>query len=72
MRTLHFTYTNPLDLEIKLNTIQSQRVLVQIFSGVLEKKTVAHIVKKIHSLLPQSIIIGATTDGEICNTRLQE
>ena len=72
MRTVHFTYTNSLDLEIKLNSIQSQQVLVQIFSGVLEKKTVVHIVKKIRSLLPQSVIIGATTDGEICNARLQE
>ena len=53
----------------KINTYTN--VLVQIFSGVMDKNLNLNISKFIYSKLPQSKIIGASTDGEIANGEVQ-
>ncbi|MDD3023837.1 MAG: diguanylate cyclase, partial [Syntrophomonadaceae bacterium] len=42
-------------------------VLVQIFSGVCEKKYLLNISKQIRELIPNAQVIGTTTSGEIMN-----
>ena len=68
MKTYNLQYTNIKMLEqfINKNCIDNERVLlVQIFSGILDKNLLQEISQTIIKLNPLAKIIGATTDGEI-------
>ncbi|OAA90454.1 putative diguanylate cyclase YegE [Clostridium ljungdahlii] len=53
----HFIYSN--------NINNSDNVLIQIFTAVIEMKFIKDLTDKITSILPKAEIIGATTAGEI-------
>ena len=56
---------------IEANQIQnSDKVLVQIFSGICDEALLLEIVNAIKTKLPNSTIIGSTTDGEIINAQV--
>jgi len=44
--------------------------LIQIFSGIREKKKIKNILKKLSKDFPDAIIIGATTAGEISHAKM--
>lgn len=47
-----------------------KNVLVQIFSSILDKSILQTIVKDILDVIPSAKIIGATTDGEILDSKV--
>lgn len=66
-----FDDTSSLLKFIEANQIQnSDKVLVQIFSGICDEVLLLQIVNAIKSKLPNSTIIGSTTDGEIINAQV--
>ncbi len=70
MRVLNKYYINRSDLAdfIEKNKITKEKnVLVQIFSGELNEEYLRNIIFELKEFIPNVKIIGATTDGEICN-----
>ena len=69
MKSYNITYTNDKDLENFIynneELINSKSILIQIFSGVLNKNILLNISNIILDIIPNANIIGATTDGEI-------
>ncbi|MEA3290457.1 MAG: diguanylate cyclase, partial [Campylobacterota bacterium] len=57
-----FVYENELSLK--------ENILIQIFSCILQEDKLNTIRKIILELLPNAVIIGSTTDGEILNDRV--
>ena len=47
--------------------VDNDRLLIQIYSSIIDRDILTTLVKEISSLLPSASIIGATTDGEICS-----
>lgn len=65
-----FTDLHSLDLFIQSkHMLQAKSVLVQCFDGRLEKDLTRKLLSAIKSKLTQSVIIGASADGEILGTR---
>lgn len=52
------------------NIDKYNNILVQIFSGIIDKKLIKNIINEMLSVLPNSEIIGATTAGEIFKKRI--
>ena len=48
----------------------SSMLLIQIFSGINDTQYIQNMIDDIVALLPEAVIIGATTDGEIMNGRV--
>ena len=74
MKTFSITFRNEENLKsfIFNNKIgECKNILVQIFSGVLSKNFNLNIAKFIDTILPQSTIIGSSTDGEIENAKVK-
>ncbi len=75
MKTESIYFTNFHEL---INFIDKERFknsktqLVQIFSGILNKKLLQRISKTIIKLLPNASILGSTTDGEILENTISE
>ncbi len=69
MKTYIVKYTTKNDLmSIPIEKVKkSKSILVQIFSGIVNKKFLNKLTKDIFSLFPNAKIIGTTTDGEIIN-----
>ena len=66
--SIEFDNIESLELFINNNNLEDEKsVLIQIFSGVIDVSVLKNISKTIYSILPNSKIIGATTDGEIIN-----
>lgn len=51
----------------KTSLESASSVLVQIYSGIIEKNKISKIVDEIENLIPNVVTIGATTSGEILN-----
>ena len=63
-------YEDVVSLELFVNThniLNSDRLLIQVFAGVNDKAYIQSLVKDIMHILPDAVVIGATTDGEIMN-----
>ena len=43
------------------------QLLIQVFTGLTQKEEILKIRDTLYQMLPQSTLIGATTDGEICS-----
>lgn len=68
MKTWNRIYQDQSDLEsfIENNGIHQQNnLLVQIFTGISDVDYIKDLLKQMHTLLPNAVFIGATTDGEI-------
>ena len=68
MKQYGFIYKNSREMKhfINSNNINMyDNILIQVFTGLVEKKFINSIVKEIKSILPQASIIGTTTAGEI-------
>jgi anti-sigma regulatory factor (Ser/Thr protein kinase) len=66
MKTYNYTYqNNSLKNEIEYHLFQDEKnVLIQVFCGQ-DDSTLQYIINKLNENLPNAIIIGTTTDGEI-------
>ncbi|MDD2515945.1 MAG: FIST N-terminal domain-containing protein, partial [Candidatus Gracilibacteria bacterium] len=70
MKTINLKYTGNADLKdfIKLhNLIKEKNVFIQVFSGLFFKDIVKNVSSILKEELPQSHIIGTSTNGEIIN-----
>jgi len=68
LRTFNIEYTSNDQLEKFLkenNIIDSEKILLQVFTGVCDEIFINKLIDDIKSLLPSINIIGSTTDGEI-------
>ncbi|MBE4909305.1 EAL domain-containing protein [Bacillus luteolus] len=68
MKTYTMNCVDPSDIEAFVNTnnlVNEKNILVQAFSGVLDETYIVNIQKQLAKSLPQAILIGTTTDGEI-------
>ena len=52
------------------NISNDEKYLIQIFCGIPNKSYIQNLITDILSLLPNSSIIGSTTDGEITNAKV--
>ncbi|MDD4530607.1 MAG: FIST N-terminal domain-containing protein, partial [Candidatus Gracilibacteria bacterium] len=70
MKTINLKYTGNADLKdfIKSNNlIKEKNVFIQVFSGLFFKEIINNINSTLKEELPQSHIIGTSTNGEIIN-----
>ena len=70
MYTLNYVYENNDELKkfiLKNNLKEQKNLLIQIFSGNLNKKFLITLLNTLKKSLPHANIIGSTTDGEIIN-----
>lgn len=70
MRTFNMYYEDffGLDSFIYTNNIQnSDRLLIQIFTAINDKVYIQDVIDNVVSFLPDAVMIGSTTDGEIMN-----
>lgn len=68
MKQYGYLYSNFHEMEAfihKININEKDKVLAQVFTGVIEKKFIENIIDELKLLLPQVEIMGATTSGEI-------
>ena len=68
MITLNTEYNSIEDVEkliIENNIDKNSKLLIQVFTGILDIKFINQLIKDINKTLANSEIIGATTDGEI-------
>lgn len=70
LKTYNTYFTTLTDFEQflnKNNIKDSKKLLVQIFTAYNDEKNIKTLLSEIDSILPNAFIIGASTDGEICN-----
>ena len=70
MKNINTYYTNKEDLQtfIKNENIQnSPSLLIQVFSAITDQIFISSLLSDFAKLLPDAVIIGTTTDGEIMN-----
>jgi len=74
MKSINTIYSdkNKLKEFILNNNLTNKNILVQIFSGILDKKLIKNIITTIKEFIPNVKIIGASTDGEIINGKVTQ
>ncbi|HEY9129222.1 MAG TPA: EAL domain-containing protein [Sulfurovum sp.] len=73
MRSVNTYYTNKEDLTsfVKNEKIQnSSSLLIQVFSAITDTNFISELLSILTSLLPDAVIIGTTTDGEIMDGKV--
>lgn len=74
MKTLNTLYVDSKTLKdfcTQNNIPNSSKVLLQIFTGVMDKNFINSLIETINSILPNINIIGSTTDGEIVEDKIK-
>lgn len=71
MKTYNYTIKNqPLELLIDFELFKDEKnILIQVFCGQTKNKF-TDIVNNLTNRLPQAVIIGSSTDGEISNSSI--
>ncbi|HEO98792.1 MAG: FIST C-terminal domain-containing protein [Campylobacterales bacterium] len=73
MRTVSLTYTDNAQLGTFVQAqglTHHEHILIQVFTGIIDRQFITELIDNLLSLLPQSKIIGATSDGIIDNNRI--
>ncbi len=73
MQIFNVRYNSIGEFERYLDTQNIQdgdNLLLQIFTSINDEEIIAALLQDITKLLPRAQIIGATTDGEICNEKV--
>ncbi len=66
MKTYNLYYSKEALSKLPLHKInQASSVLVQIFSGICDESYLHEVIDSVKDVLPQAVILGATTDGEM-------
>ena len=74
MKTFTFTFSNQEALKkfvLNNKIIESDSVLIQIFSWIIDKNILRQLVGIVHTLLPKAVIIWSTTSWEIIWWKIQ-
>ncbi|MEA3289561.1 MAG: FIST N-terminal domain-containing protein [Campylobacterota bacterium] len=74
MKTINTIYTDEKSLKEFLNSHaipNDEKVLLQIFTGVLDEDYINNMIRSIVNILPKINIIGSSTDGEIIDTEVK-
>jgi diguanylate cyclase (GGDEF)-like protein len=72
MKTYNHIFKDKQKLIEFLGGLEKKENLIQIFSGVLDKKKIKEVINTINKYYPNAKIIGATTDGEIVDGKVKE
>ncbi|MDY0403204.1 FIST N-terminal domain-containing protein [Sulfurovum sp.] len=73
MKTVNLIYTDNVQLGTFIHAhglTHQEHILIQVFTGIIDKQFITALIENLLSLLPQSRIIGATSDGIIDNHRI--
>ncbi len=73
MKSINTYYTNKEDLAsfVKNEKIQNtSSLLIQVFSAITDTNFISELLSILTSLLPDAVIIGTTTDGEIMDGKV--
>ncbi len=73
MKSINTYYTNKEELAVFINdkNIQnSSSLLIQVFSAITDKAFISTLLSELTLLLPDAVIIGSTTDGEIMDGKV--
>ncbi len=73
MKTYNTYYKGSDALELFIKSeglLDNPQLLVQIFTALTEKEAIEQLLKIVVALLPTAVIIGSTTDGEICSGKV--
>ena len=73
MKTINCYYESKNKLEdfVANHNLKSEKnVLIQVFSSNLDKKVITDIKDELVEILPNAVIIGSTTDGEILDAKV--
>jgi diguanylate cyclase (GGDEF)-like protein len=66
--TINYSQNKSIDKFIREQNIREQdNILIQVFSGIINETFLKDVVGNIAKCIPQAVIIGSTTDGEINN-----
>ncbi|MHB8099838.1 MAG: FIST N-terminal domain-containing protein [Sulfuricurvum sp.] len=75
MRQITYQYDTPYNLIACIHSYgikDSDCVLIQIFSGILDLDIMHNVTQTIVNTLPHATVIGTTTSGEIINGQIQD
>jgi len=70
MRNLNMYYEDFFGLDSFIHTHKiknNDTLLIQVFTGINDEKYIRNVLENIVSFLPDAVIVGSTTDGEIMN-----
>ena len=73
MKSINTYYRGKEELESFINDekiINSSSILIQIFSAITDKTFISTLLSELTQLLPDAVIIGSTTDGEIMDGKV--
>ncbi len=73
MKSINTYYTTKEELVSFINDEKIQNsssLLIQIFSAIIDKTFISTLLSELTQLLPNSVIIGSTTDGEIMDGKV--
>jgi len=73
MKSINTYYTSEEELKLFLNDEKIQNsssLLIQVFSAITDKTFIAKLLSELTQLLPDAVIIGSTTDGEIMDGKV--
>ena len=73
MKSINTYYTGKEELESFIadeKITNSSSLLIQIFSAIIDKTFISTLLSEVTQLLPDAVIIGSTTDGEIMNGKV--
>ena len=73
MKSRNTYYTTKEELKSFLNSEKIQNnssLLIQVFSGISEKVFLSKLLSVLNQLLPDAVVIGSTTDGEIMDGKV--
>ncbi|BAF72147.1 bifunctional diguanylate cyclase/phosphodiesterase [Sulfurovum sp. NBC37-1] len=73
MRTVNTYYTDKQHFQefvLQVDIADNDQLLIQVFTSYTDKTKIEVMTNEITSLFPRAVIIGATTDGEICSGKV--
>ncbi len=71
MKTYNVYYEKNTILDLPVDEINSSKsILIQVFTGIVDKNHIREIIDYLLNIFPSAYIIGATTDGEINNSKI--
>jgi len=71
IKIINFKYKNKADLYHAKQSLldhPTEQILIQVFSGIIEKIQIEELLKELKETFPHTPIIGTTTSGEILNS----
>ena len=72
MKSINTIFKNKTSLKsfIKKNNLKNKNILLQIFTGILDKNLIQDIINLLQKEIPNVKIIGSSTDGEIIDGKV--